>query len=73
MMSICLKKAQIADEETYSFENIPKVPAGEQPTQATIIEVRQAIQKSLIIIYISHRISNTVHYRYAFIIYTPAQ
>ena len=70
-MPTCLEKAQIADEETYSFKNLPKVPADERPTQATILEARQAIWKSLMCI--SNTIPNTGHYGYIFIIYTPDQ
>ena len=61
-----LEKAMIADEKIYSFETLPKVPAGERPTQAIIIEARQAIGK--IIMCISNTIPSTGHYGCAFII-----
>ena len=66
-----LKKARFADEESYSFENLPRVPPGERPTQATILEARQAIGKSFMCI--SNTIPNTGHYGYTFVIYTPSQ
>ena len=53
------------------MESLPKAPARERPTQATIIEARQACEK--IFNGISNMILNTEHYGYTFIIYTSAQ
>ena len=66
-----LDKGRLADEETYSMADLPKVPEGERPTLATILAARQAIGKNLMCI--SNAISNTGNYGYAFIIYNPAQ
>ena len=70
-MSSCIEKARIADEETYGMENLPKVPVGERPTQATTIDARQTIEK--ILMGISNTIANTGLCGYTSIIYTPVQ
>ena len=64
-----IEKARILDEKTYGMEDLPKVPVGKRPAQATIIEAQQAIGK--ILSGISNTIPNMGHYKYALIIYTP--
>ena len=70
-MPTCQEKLWIMGEESYSYETLPKIPAGERPTQATTLEARQTIRKFLMCS--SNTILNTGYFGYVFIINTPAQ
>ena len=65
------EKAKILDEETYGISELTKVPEGKIPSQTNINEAKKTIGK--ILASISNNISNTGHYGYAFIIYSPQE